>query len=483
MKDESMNYYMPLAPSDQAEMLKVLGYTSIDDLYAAVPPEVLLDELNLPEGISELELMQNVSGLAAKNTVFPSIFRGAGAYHRYIPALVKTVISKEEFLTSYTPYQAEISQGVLQSIFEYQSMICELTGLDASNASLYDGASAAAEAVLMCQERKRSRVVISATVNPQWIEVVETYCASRSIEVRVVPAKEGTTDIEAFTAALGKDAACGLFQQINYFGILEETEELVAAIKASGAKAIVGAEPISLGILQSPGELGADICVAEGQPLGLPLSFGGPYLGIIACVEKLVRRLPGRIVGQTQDAQGNRAFVLTLQAREQHIRREKASSNVCSNQALCALAAGVYLASMGAKGLETAAQNSYSKAQYALDAICSIEGFERAYSAPCFNEFVTTCSYDVRQLDAYLAKLGILGGLPVAVDTQSGLVSSARKEAPGKAEGETPEEALGKAAGEEPNPNALLWCTTEMNTKAQIDELIEALNCFAAEVG
>lgn len=433
-----MGSYLPSTQAEREQMLVDIGYNSLDELYSAIPDEARLDTLNIPAGLSELELREAVSALAAKNTVFPSIFRGAGAYCRYIPSLVKTVMTKEEFVTAYTPYQAEISQGVLQSIFEYQSMVCELTGLDASNASLYDGATAAAEAIFMCQDRKRSKVVVSATINPDTLETMQTYCASRNVEVVVVPAQNGATDAVAFAAALDDQTACGIFQQPNYLGILEDAPALVEAIHASGAKAIMAAEPISLGMLASPGELGADICVAEGQPLGLPLSFGGPYIGIITCTKALMRKLPGRIVGQTEDAQGNRVYVLTLQAREQHIRREKASSNVCSNQALCALGAGVYLASMGPAGLAQAAQLGYSKAHYLAERLSELEGFDLVYDQPFFNEFVTTCPGDVQKIEAHLAAQGILGGLPVE--------------------------------------DGILWCTTEMNSRAQIDRLVELLS-------
>ena len=432
-----MGSYLPSTACEREQMLADLGYDSIDDLYSAVPPEARVGDLALPDGLSELELRERIGGLAAQNTVFRSVFRGAGAYRRFIPSLVKTVIAKEEFITAYTPYQAEISQGVLQSIFEYQSMVCELTGMDTSNASLYDGATAAAEAVFMCQDRKRSTVVISETVNPQTIETVQTYCASRDVEVRVVAAREGATDADGLVGALDDATACVIVQQPNFFGILEDTGTLVEIAHNAGAKAIVSADPVSLGILASPGELGADICVAEGQSLGLPLSFGGPYLGIIACTKPLMRKLPGRIVGQTEDARGNRVFVLTLQAREQHIRREKASSNVCSNEALCALAAGVYLASMGPRGLTQAAELSCSKAHYLAERLCSINGFELVWDAPFMSEFVTTCPIDPIELERFLADKGILGGLP----TESGI----------------------------------LWCATEMNTRAQIDELVDLI--------
>ena len=432
-----MGGYLPSTPEERKAMLADIGCASIDELYRNVPQDVRCGELDIPEGVTEMEALAELERMADKNTVFRSIFRGAGAYARYIPALVRTVTANEAFLTAYTPYQAEISQGVLQSIFEYQTMVCQLTGMDASNASLYDGASAAAEAALMCRERKRSRVVVSGAMHPDTVETVLTYCAAHDVETVVVPAVGGVTDADAFVRALGDDAACALFQQPTYFGMLEDAAALVEATHAAGAKSVMAVDPISLGILATPGELGADVCVAEGQSLGLPLSFGGPYLGIIACKQPLMRKLPGRIVGQTQDAAGNRAFVLTLQAREQHIRREKASSNVCSNQALCALAAGVYLACMGPRGLEQAAVSSMSKAHYLAERLCEIDGFSLVNEGAYFNEFVATCPIDPRELERRLAARGILSGLPVE--------------------------------------DGMLWCATEVNSKAQIDALVEAV--------
>lgn len=436
-KGAVMGNYLPSTAEERARMLTEIGYASIDELYADVPPQTIIDELAIPSGKSELETRRFIEGMAAKNTVFRSIFRGAGAYHHYCPSLVKTVLGNETFITAYTPYQAEISQGVLQSIFEYQSLVCELTGLDVSNASLYDGASAAAEAVLMCLDRKRTRAVVAGTSNPQFIETIQTYAASRDVPVDVVAAKDGALDAEALRAALDDEVACVFFQQPNYFGILEDARGVIDMVHAAGATVIMGVEPTTLGLLATPGELGADICVAEGQALGLPLSFGGPYLGIIACTSALMRKLPGRIVGQTSDAQGNRAFVLTLQAREQHIRREKASSNVCSNEALCALGAGAYLSAMGPAGIEQVARQSYAKAHYAAKSLCKVSGFDLVYDRPFFNEFVTTCPISGEALERALAERGILAGLPVK--------------------------------------EGILWCVTEMNTKEDIDQLATTL--------
>ena len=432
-----MGSYVPSSKEEKESMLAAVGMTSLDDLYAAVPDSVYRKEPVIPAGKSELEVLSQMEAMAEKNTVYKSVFRGAGAYRHYIPAIVKNVINKEAFRTTYTPYQAEISQGILQSIFEYQTMICELTGMDVSNASVYDGASAAAESIFMCQARKRTKAVVSGTVHPEVIETIRTYCASRHMEVTVVPAKDGETDKDALAAALTDDAACLYFQTPNFYGVMEDSEALIAAAHGAGALAVMGVNPIALGLMKTPGELGADIAVGEGQPLGLPLSFGGPYLGFMAAKEKLMRKLPGRIVGETTDARGGRCFVLTLQAREQHIRREKASSNICSNEALCAMTAGAYLTAMGPDGLRAAAEQCLSKAHYLAAELAKI-GYAPVYDKPFFHEFVTSSPIPAADALKKLAGKGILGGLPLA-------------------------------------DGHILWCATEMNTKAQMDAVIAAL--------
>ena len=433
-----MGSYLPSTAEERQSMLEAIGCQSMEDLYAQVPPEMRVEKLDLPEGKSELEVRRILEGLAAENTVFPAVFRGAGAYRHYIPAIVKSVTSKETFVTAYTPYQAELSQGVLQSIFEYQTMICALTGMDASNASLYDGASAAAEAVAMCRDRKRSTVLLSAAAHPMVRRTVETYCFGNGMTVKTVPTKNGFTDAEALAQMLDGTVACFYLQQPNYYGRIEAARALGEAVHAAGGKFIMGVNPIAMALLKTPGECGADIAVGEGQPLGLPLSFGGPYLGFMAATSALARKLPGRIVGETTDHQGRRAYVLTLQAREQHIRREKASSNVCSNQALCAMTAAVYLAAMGPRGLRQAAESCMAHARYAAERICAVKGFDLVYPGPYFHEFVTTCPGDPARVLEGLARRGILGGLPL----------------------------------EDGN---LLWCATEVNTKGEIDALEQAL--------
>ncbi len=426
-----MGSYLPNTKQEQQEMLREIGFESFDALFAHIPEEVKLKTLKLPSGVSEMEAIDEMETVAGKNRVFRHIFRGAGAYNHYIPAIVGSVVNKEEFVTAYTPYQAEISQGILQSIFEYQTMICELTGMDASNASVYDGATAAAEAAAMCRERKRSVVYLSGTTNPQVISVVETYCYASNTKVVIIPEKDGVTDQDALKASLDDAAACFYVQQPNYYGNFEDADALGEITHAAGAKFIMGCNPIALAVMKTPAECGADIAVGEGQPLGLGLSFGGPYLGFMAATEKMTRKLPGRIVGETVDRDGKRAYVLTLQAREQHIRREKASSNICSNQALCALTAGVYMAAMGEDGMKKTASLCCSKAHY-LQKELEKAGLTLKYDRPFFHEFVTTSQIKAEKLLAALEEKGILGGLPI-----------------GEYE--------------------ILWCATEKNTKAEMD--------------
>ena len=408
-----MASYVPSTLREREEMLRVVGVRDYRELYRDVPEEMYLNEpLDIPEGLSEWEVSRKIRAMAQKNKVFPVILRGAGAYDHYIPSIVKYIPTKEEFLTAYTPYQAEMSQGILQSIFEYQTMICQLTGMDVSNASVYDGATAAAEAAAMCRDRKRKVTLISAAAHPDTIHTVRTYCYGTGVELRIVPEKNGRTDMDALKEMLTPDVASVYIQQPNFYGQLEEAEELGRVVHEAGALYIMGCNPISLGILKSPRDCGADIAVGEGQSMGMPLGYGGPYLGFMACTGKLMRKLPGRIVGQTTDHQGNRCFCLTLQAREQHIRREKASSNICSNQALCAFTAGLYLSAMGPEGLARAAKNSMAKAHYLCHALCGIPGVTLKYTGEYFHEFVT----ELPQAETVLAKLeeaGILGGLPI----------------------------------------------------------------------
>ena len=405
--------YVPSTGEQRQEMLRAIGMQDYRDLYRDVPAEMYLDRpLDIPEGMSELEVNRAMSAMAARNTVFPTVLRGAGAYDHYIPSIVKTVPNKEEFLTAYTPYQAEMSQGVLQSIFEYQTMICELTGMDVSNASVYDGATAAAEAAAMCRDRKRRVTLVSGAAHPDAINTIRTYCYGTGDEMRVVPMKDGRTDMDALREMLTPDVASFYLQQPNFFGQLEDADAIGALVHAAGAMYVMGCNPIALGIMKTPLDCGADVAVGEGQPLGMPISFGGPYLGYMATTTKHMRKLPGRIVGETVDHSGNRAYVLSLQAREQHIRREKASSNICSNQALCALTASVYMAAMGPEGIAEAARQSMAKAHYLMRGLTAIDGVDLVYTGDFFHEFVTTLPHQDEVLSA-LEKNGILGGLPV----------------------------------------------------------------------
>jgi len=408
-----MGSYIPSTPAERRAMLEALGMQDYKELYRDVPAEMYLNEpLNIPQGMSEMEVGRAMSDMAAKNRIFPTILRGAGAYDHYIPSIVKYIPAKEEFLTAYTPYQAEMSQGILQSIFEYQTMICELTGMDVSNASVYDGATAAAEAAAMCRDRKRKVTLISAAAHPDTINTVRTYCYGTGDELRIVPMKDGKTDMTALQEMLTADVASLYVQQPNFYGQFEDAEAMAEAVHAAGAMFILGVNPIAQAIMKTPKDLGADIAVGEAQPLGMPLSYGGPYLGFMATTQKHMRKLPGRIVGETVDNRGNRAFVLSLQAREQHIRREKASSNICSNQALCALTAGLYMATMGPSGMAEAANQSMAKAHYLAQELTAIPGVTLKFTGDYFHEFVVEMPKAEEALQA-LEDAGILGGLPV----------------------------------------------------------------------
>jgi glycine dehydrogenase subunit 1 len=430
-----MGTYVPNSERAQQEMLNVIGAKSVRDLYCNVPKKMFVKELDLPHGMSELEVRAAVNAIAAKNKVFGTCLRGAGSYRHFIPAVVKSITSREELVTAYTPYQAEISQGILQSIFEYQTMMCELTGMDVSNASVYDGATAAAESITMCRDRKRTRAYVSAAVNPQVIRTMQTYCFGSDVELTVIPAKDGKTDVKALKAALGSDAACFYLQQPNYFGLMEDATAIGEIVHAAGAKYVMGVNPIACALMKTPKECGADVAVGEGQPLGMDVAFGGPYLGFMTATHDMMRQLPGRIVGETHDVDGKTGYVLTLTAREQHIRREKASSNICSNEQLCAFTAGLYMAAMGAEGMKQAAKLSMSKAHYLASALKKA-GLPLAYKGEFFHEFVTLCDEKTaKAIEKALEKAGILGGLMIE--------------------------------------GGILWCATEVVTKAELDKTVE----------
>ena len=432
-----MGSYVPSTEEQRREMLSAIGLKSYRDLYRDVPENMILNRpLDLDEGKSESEVRRAMMKLAAKNTVFGTVLRGAGAYDHYIPSIVKYIPAKEEFLTAYTPYQAEISQGVLQSIFEYQTMIAELNGMDASNASVYDGATAAAEAAAMCRDRKRRVTLISATTHPDVINTVRTYCYGTNDELVVVPMKDGKTDADALKELLNDGVASFYVQQPNFFGLFEDAEALGALVHEAGAMFVMGVNPIAQAIMKTPRDCGADVAVGEGQPLGMPIAFGGPYLGFMATTQKNIRRLPGRIVGETTDHDGNRAYVLSLQAREQHIRREKASSNICSNEALCALTAGLYLATMGPDGLAEVANQSMAKAHYLKNALCAIPGVKARYDGAFFHEFLLDMP-KTAEIEKALMEKGILSGLPY--------------------------------------DGGMLWCVTEKVAKETLDEVVSVV--------
>jgi len=406
--------FAPHTDDDVTEMLGALGLSSLDDLFETVPKTVRLDRpLAIPDGVSEMELVADVRALAAANRHLDQLvcFAGAGAYDHYVPSIVWALAGRAEFATSYTPYQPELSQGVLQVLFEFQSMICELTGLEVSNASLYDGSTALVEAVNMARRGSRSRVLISGGVDPRHIETLRTYGRGAGYEPEVFAVPEGRGGVPD----VADDVACVVVQHPNVFGILEPAREVFDAVRDAGAYAIQVFDPLSLGVLAPPGELGADIAVAEGQGLGNHLNYGGPYLGLIAAQMQDVRRMPGRIVGETVDLDGRTGYVLTLQAREQHIRREKANSNICTNQTLMAIAATVYLAWLGPAGLAELGRQCASRAAYAADRLTSVPGVQLAFSAaPFFKEFALRLPMPAVHVRDALLDHGILGGVPLS---------------------------------------------------------------------
>ena len=410
--------YIPNTLQDQQTMLEAIGVDSIDNLFDMVPDELRLDRpLDLPAAMGELELSVHMAELAAKNTPAgqTACFLGGGSYDHFIPAVVDSIASRSEFYTSYTPYQAEAAQGNLQAIFEYQTLITQLTGMDVSNSSLYDGGSAAAEAVMMSLgvTRRSGRVVTTASVHPEYRQVLATYLANLDTELITVGTPEGTVSPEELEAALTDQTACVLIQHPNFFGCLEDVDAIAEITHRAGALLIVSVDPISLGLLKRPGDYGADVVVAEGQSLGTAMSFGGPYLGIMACREKFVRRMPGRLVGQTVDRRGRRCWVLTLQTREQHIRREKATSNICTNQGLIALRAAVYLALMGPEGMRKVAELCLQKARYAAEQLTAAGSLSAAFDKPTFKEFVVRVEGDVDQLLQSALAEGIFAGVPL----------------------------------------------------------------------
>src|SRR5215216_1783708 len=431
-------------------MLEAIGLRSAEDLFDSIPQDLRLQRpLNTPAALSEIELLDSFEQMAVRNTAAPRIsFMGGGAYSHYIPTIVDHIISRSEFFTAYTPYQPEISQGTLQTIFEFQTLVCQLTGMEVANASMYDGSTAMAEAVLMAERvTKRSKVIASSAAHPQYLEVVRTYVQHAGIHLELASFDEQTGQSwQSLAKAIDDQTAALVVQSPNFFGCIEDLAALADAAHAKGALLVVAiTEAMSLGLLKSPGACGADIVIAEGQSFGVPLSFGGPYVGLFATREKYARQIPGRLVGEAYDKHGHRGFVLTLATREQHIRREKATSNICTNEGLIALATTVYLETMGRRGLQEAAHQCAQKAAYTARAISALEGFSLPFSAPRFNEFVVRAPSEARGLLARLAaEKNMTGGL-----------------------------ALSRYYKE--SPNDFLVCVTETNSREQIDRFIQAL--------
>ena len=412
--------YFPHTEADLKAMFEKIGIQSLDDLYAEVPDEIhFRGDYQLPSEMSELEVRQLFEQLGSQNRQL-TCFAGAGVYDHYTPSVIPCLLSRSEFLTSYTPYQAEISQGTLHYIFEFQSMMAELTGMDISNASMYDGTTACAEAMMMAVAagKKQSRFLISETIDPKTVEVMKTYAHFHGIELEMIPAKDGVTDLSTLRSQLStlEGIAGVMVQQPNFYGIVEDYSGFADAIHEKKALFVMNSIIADLAVLKTPAEWGADIAVGDGQSLGIPMQWGGPYVGYMCCTEKLIRKMPGRIVGKTLDNRGQRAFVLTLQAREQHIRRQKATSNICSNQSLMALFVTIYCSLMGKQGLKEAAELSYAGAHYLCDQLVKTGKFTLVYDKPFFNEFVVRYNGDVDALQQRFLENGFFGGIKVAAD-------------------------------------------------------------------
>jgi glycine dehydrogenase subunit 1 len=444
--------FNPNTDSEREEMLKAVGVKRMEDLFQAIPEPYRFPKLNLPPAQTEMEVAADLRELSLANETSQDLacFLGAGVYNHYTPAAVDTILRRGEFYTAYTPYQPEISQGTLQSIFEYQSLIANLTGMDFSNASHYDGATAAAESVILAYHNyrgKRHKVILSPSVNPQYRATIRTY--TQGFEDLVLVGDDANANLdagpEALVSMLDQDTAMVLVQYPDFFGRIYDYTKLAEAVHAAGAMLTVAVNPTALGILKTPGEFGADVVIGEGQALGIPMSYGGPYLGIFATKKDFIRKVSGRLVGETVDGKGERAYVLTLTAREQHIRREKASSNICSNQGLVALAATVYMSLLGKSGFRQVAELCYQKAHYAAKRIAEIPGYSLCADVPFFQEFMICCPRPVEEINAHLLDHGILGGYDLSADY------------PG----------LGD--------NHMLIAVTEMNTREEIDALCEVL--------
>ena len=445
-----MTHYIPITDADRIEMMKTIGVERLEDLFEAVPAEHRFPPLQLPEPLSEPELRRELSRLERLNAQAGShlIFLGAGAYNHFVPAAIDQILRRGEFYTAYTPYQPEVSQGTLQAIFEYQSLICALTGMDVANASHYDGGTALAEAAIMAINvvRGRRKIVVAPGVNPQYRAVMRTLL--QGVDVEIVGDEDPEASLADVASLVDHTTAALMVQSPDFFGVLHDLRPLTAAAHAAGALMVAHFDPIALGLFQTPGEAGADIATAEGQPLGVGLSFGGPYLGIFTCRQQYVHKIAGRLVGVTRDLENRLAYVLTLRAREQDIRRERATSNICTNQGLMALAAAVYLSLLGRQGLRRVAELCYHRAHYAAAQIAQLPGYQVLDRGPFFKEFVVKTPRPVIEINAALRDQGIIGGYDLASDYPH----------------------LG---------NAMLLCVTEMNTRADIDALVTALRSAA----
>jgi glycine dehydrogenase subunit 1 len=431
------SHYIPNTPAEQEELLAAIGLRTVDDLFDDIPDGFRNPLLELPDPMSELEIQRELGELAAKNRPLSSgpSFLGAGSYHHFIPSIVKALMTRGEFLTAYTPYQPEVSQGTLQVIFEFQTMISGLYGMEVANAGMYDGATSLAEAVLMaCRVTRRQQVVVADSVAPAYRQVIATYCQAQGITIDTVPAAQVGASVTEATAGI-------VAQYPNFYGGLDDLAALADAAHDDGALLVISADPLAMGMLRPPGAFGADIVTGEGQPLGIPPSYGGPYLGLFSCKQQYIRQMPSRLVGRTTDTQGRTGYVLTLQTREQHIRRERATSNICTNEALYALASTIYLSAMGRHGLRQVAELCYHKAHYAASAISGLAGYALPQSGEFFQEFVVTCPEAPAKVNRRLMQRNILGGLDVSDRFENGM----------------------------------LLCVTEMNSRADIDSLVDAL--------
>lgn len=443
------SHYIPNTPQEQAEMLAALGLTSIDELFQDIPAQFRNPSLDLPPPMSELEIQQELGRMAARNRPLGSgpSFLGAGSYHHFIPAIVKALMTRGEFITAYTPYQPEASQGTLQVIYEFQTLISNLYGMEVANAGMYDGATSLAEGVLMaCRVTRRSQAVVSDTVSPAYLNVIRTYCQPQGIEI--VGARHWDPQVTGQTA-------CLVVQYPNFYGYIEDMPAMAAAAHGQGALLVLSADPTAMALFQSPGHYGADIVTGEGQPLGIPTSFGGPYLGLFTAKQEYIRQMPSRLVGRTVDRLGRTGYVLTLQTREQHIRRERATSNICTNEALFALAATIYLAALGKQGLRQVAELCYHKAHYAASRIAQLPGYSLPFQrGDFFQEFVVQCPAPPAEINRRLLERNILGGLDLSGPPYRPLLPPAVD-------------------------RGMLLCVTEMNSRADIDALVEGLGRVA----